>query len=162
MFLTLEDELTDLHSTEINLDWATKRIKQGLLDWVSSAIVIKKVFRFRLYKDQFSDCKDYCIRALGKKAEWIKMLIDRAEVVIELAKAGFTILPTNQSQVSQLIRCCKRVSEKMRGDLGNQLSPYFPYRQAVRPRADVRRKGTRTKTGMPCLFPISLYPYLPR
>ncbi len=26
VFLSLEDELTDLHSTEINLDWATKRI----------------------------------------------------------------------------------------------------------------------------------------
>ena len=63
------------------------------------------------------------------------------------------------------------------GDLGNQLSPYFSYRQAVRPTepigseppsgvwrnapSDVRRKGTRTKTGMPCLFPISLLPYLP-
>ncbi len=51
-----------------------------------------------------------------------------------------------------MLRAGDRVSEKMRGDLaiwglgdlGNQLSPYFPYRQ-----------------GMPCLFPISLSPYLP-
>ncbi len=110
VFLSLEDELTDLHSTEIDLDWATKRIKQGLLDWVSSAIVIKKVFRFRLWKDKFTDWKDYSTRGLGKKPEWIKMLIDRADVIIELAKAGFTILPTNQSQVGELIRCCKKLN----------------------------------------------------
>ena len=109
VFLHLEDELTDLHSTEIDLDWATKRFKQGLLDWVSSAVVIKKVFRFRLWKDKFSDWKDYCNRALGKKAESIKMLIDRAEVVFELARSGFTILPTNQSQVAELLRCCKKL-----------------------------------------------------
>ena len=109
VFLILEDELTDLHSSEIDLNWATKRFKQGLLDWVSSAIVIKKVFRFRLWKDRFSDWKDYCIIALGKKAEAIKMLIDCAEVVIELAHSGFTILPTNQSQVTELKRCCKKL-----------------------------------------------------
>ena len=109
VFNYLEDELTDLHATEIDLDWATKRIKQGFLDWVSSAIVIKKVLRFRLWKEQYSSWKEYCTKAIGKKAEMIKVMLDRADVVIELAKAGFEILPTNQSQVNQLLRCAKKL-----------------------------------------------------
>ena len=30
-------------------------------------------------------------------------------MVVELARSGFTILPTNQSQVSELLRCCKKL-----------------------------------------------------
>ena len=108
-FLNLEDELTDLHATEIDLDWATRRIKQGFLDWVSSAVVIKKVFRFRLWKEKFANWKEYCHKAIGKKAELVKVMLDRADVVIELAKAGFEILPTNQSQVDKLLSCCKKL-----------------------------------------------------
>ena len=109
VFLHLEDELEDLHWSEIDLDWATGRIKRGFIDWVSSAVVLKKVLRFRLYKDKFSDWKDYCIKVLGKEAWKVKKLIESADVVIELARAGFSILPTYQSQVEKLISCCKKL-----------------------------------------------------
>ncbi len=43
-----------------NLDFLTKKIKRGFLDYVRPGIMLHTIRRFRLYKDKFKDFKIYC------------------------------------------------------------------------------------------------------
>jgi hypothetical protein len=45
--LNFDDEVNDLHSTDIELEWATKQINHSFLDWVNGALLADKV---RLYR----------------------------------------------------------------------------------------------------------------
>jgi hypothetical protein len=98
------DAQLQYESPYIEFEWANTEIKTNLLAWVKVGLIAEKMRYLKLYRSQFAKWKDYC-RAIIQKLPWqVNQLIEAARVVLELALAGFTILPTCEAQASCLIR----------------------------------------------------------
>jgi hypothetical protein len=101
--LIYSEELDD-EGKHINFQWATREIKQHMLNWARAGLVAFKVKLYRLYSRSFKTFQDYCEKVLGKTAWQINRLIKAAQVTLELVKAGFTVLPTCEAQASKLVK----------------------------------------------------------
>lgn len=95
----------------LDYDWAHNEIVQHSMNWVRVGLVAHRMQYLKLWKGKFQSFADYCDRALGKDVWKIKDLIKAAEIVITLARAGFKILPSCQSQAMKLHQCCKKLEE---------------------------------------------------
>jgi hypothetical protein len=89
---------------QLDFEWAHSEIKLHTLNWVRVGLVAYRVRLYRLYQNQYQRFQDYCEQALGRKLWQIKELIKASSVVIELARAGFEILPNCISQAMKLYR----------------------------------------------------------
>ncbi len=101
--LIYEEELNE-ESPYISYVWATREIKEHLLNWVRVGLVADKVRYLKLWKGKFSSFADYCQKAIGKSSWQISRIIKAARVTITLARAGFDILPNCEAQASKLVK----------------------------------------------------------
>jgi hypothetical protein len=101
--LTYADEL-EYEGKNITFTWATHEITNHLLNWVRVGLVAAKVRLYRLYKGAYRNFQEFCERKLGLSTWRVGRIIKAAAVTIELAKAGFTILPKCEAQASCLSR----------------------------------------------------------
>ena len=109
-FLQTNEELDyTYHKGENVLSKAITNIKESLMDWVSAGLICQWVTRKRLWQEQYSTWQDFCLQALNKQPYQVKNLMEAAEAVKSLAQYGFTILPSNLSQVASLLRCVKKL-----------------------------------------------------
>lgn len=109
-FINTEYELLARpHWDADQLDECILEIKQSLMDWVRAGLIAKWVSRYRLWQKKFSSWRDFCLYGLGRESWKIKKLIEHSEIVVYLAKFGFSVLPANQSQVEKLLSCAKKL-----------------------------------------------------
>ena len=90
-------------------EWCLVNIKQSLMDWVSAGLIAQWTTRYRIWEQKFSSWRNFCLHGLGRDPWKIKKLIEHSQIVVELAKEGFTTLPANQSQVEKLSSCAKKL-----------------------------------------------------
>lgn len=91
------------------IDWCIANIGQSLMDWVSAGMIAKWTSRYKIWQEKFESWADFCTKGLKKEKWQVKRLIEHAEVVVDLQREGFDILPKNQSQVAQIIRIAKKL-----------------------------------------------------
>ena len=108
--LEYEEEIA-ADANYLTYDWAHNEIVQHSLNWVRVGLVAHRMQYLKLWKGKFKNFREYCENALGKKCFQIKNLIRASEVMLTLAREGFKTLPSCQSQVESLIRCCKKLDE---------------------------------------------------
>ncbi len=109
-FLETDENLNyTYHKGKDELTKAITNIKESLMDWVSAGLICQWVTRKRLWQEQYSTWQDFCLQALNKQPYQVKNLMEAAEAVKSLAQYGFTILPSNLSQVASLLRCVKKL-----------------------------------------------------
>ena len=101
--LVYEQELAD-ECPYITFEWATREIKNHLLNWVRVGLVAEKVRYYKLWQGKFSSWQEYCKQALGKAAWQINNTIKAAQATMYLARAGFEILPTCEAQATKLLK----------------------------------------------------------
>jgi hypothetical protein len=88
----------------IGINEAIYAINRDSLSWVKIGSIAYTVKRFRRYIGRFKSFKDFCENGLKRTHFYINRLIKAAKTVIELAKMGFTQLPTNESQARPLTK----------------------------------------------------------
>ena len=106
---TNEDLDYTYHKGKNVLSKAITNIKESLMDWVSAGLICQWITRKRLWQEQYSTWQDFCLQALNKQPYQVKKLMEAAEAVKSLAQYGFTILPSNLSQVASLLQCVKKL-----------------------------------------------------
>jgi hypothetical protein len=88
-----------------NLDFLTKEIKRGFLDYVWQGIMLHTIRRFRLYKDKFKDFKIYCEQGLGRQHFYCKQIIKAADICLRLIiKSGFKIWRCTRGSMLSIAR----------------------------------------------------------
>lgn len=102
--LEYQDNLLYTANCEINSNWSSQEISTNLLGWVKAGLLMTRVCRCRLYKDKFKSWQNYCEQAIGKSQWQAKRIMQSAQVVVQLAMAGFNILPNCVSQANTLVR----------------------------------------------------------
>ena len=108
-FLETAENLNYEYPNQGILETMVSDFKRSFIDWVSSGLIAKWITRKRVWQQQYKSWRDFCIEGLGKMPGTVKRLINNAEVVQQLAEYGFSILPTNQSQVEKLVACTKKL-----------------------------------------------------
>jgi hypothetical protein len=88
---------------QLDPDYAVTQIQNGYLGYVLAGLTLKKVFRFRLWSKWYKSVSEFCQKILGKPVWYCKKTIQAAEVVLDLAAAGFKKLPLCQSQAEELL-----------------------------------------------------------
>lgn len=101
--LDFESEILD-EGKFANVDFLTKEIKRGFLDYVRQGIMLHTIRRFRLYKEKFKDFKTYCEKGLGRQHFYCKQIIKAADICLRLIKSGFNILPNCVAQAIPLLK----------------------------------------------------------
>ena len=101
--LDFESEIQD-EGKFANVDFLTKEIKRGFLDYVRQGIMLHTIRRFRLYKEKFKDFKTYCEKGLGRQHFYCKQIIKAADICLRLIKSGFNILPNCVAQAIPLLK----------------------------------------------------------
>ena len=101
--LDFESEIQD-EGKFADVDFLTKKIKRGFLDYVRQGIMLHTIRRFRLYKDKFKDFKTYCEQGLGRQHFYCKQIIKAADICLRLIKSGFNILPNCVAQAIPLLK----------------------------------------------------------
>ena len=99
--LDFESEIQD-EGKFADVNFLTKEIKRGFLDYVRQGIMLHTIRRFRLYKDKFKDFKTYCEQGLGRQHFYCKQIIKAADICLRLIKAGFQTLPNCVAQATTL------------------------------------------------------------
>ena len=97
----------DLERMDHTLDhwFALKLIAKGSRAWAIVGLVLKRVFRYRLWEKMgHSSLKNFCKQVLGRSIGYCKQTIRAAEVALELAAGGFALIPSCQSQAIALAR----------------------------------------------------------
>lgn len=85
----------------------TQRIKRSFLDYVRQGVMLYAVRRYRLYKRQYKDFKEYCQKALGRSHFYCQKIIQAAQICLELIKSKFKVLPTSVAQALPLLKFAK-------------------------------------------------------
>lgn len=101
--LDFESEIQD-EGKFADVDFLTKEIKRGFLDYVRQGIMLHTIRRFRLYKEKFKDFKTYCEKGLGRQHFYCKQIIKAADICLRLIKSGFEILPNCVAQAIPLLK----------------------------------------------------------
>jgi len=101
--LDFESEIQD-EGKFADVDFLTKEIKRGFLDYVRQGIMLHTIRRFRLYKDKFKDFKTYCEKGLGRQHFYCKQIIKAADICLRLIKFGFKVLPNCVAQAIPLVK----------------------------------------------------------
>jgi hypothetical protein len=101
--LTYSEEL-DYEGHNITWEWAINEIKNHMSGWVRVGLVAAKVRLYRLYKGVYATFQEFCQKRLKLPFWKINNLIKAAQVVMDLAQAGYEVLPTCEAQARPLVR----------------------------------------------------------
>jgi hypothetical protein len=72
--------------------------------YIIGGLTLQKIFRYKLWEALgFESVKDFCWRTLGRSVHYCKKTIKAAQVALALVQAGFSSLPTCQSQAEEMI-----------------------------------------------------------
>jgi len=105
--LNYAEDLDHEGGKHLTFDWADTEIRKGRLGFVRAGLVAQKVKYYKLYQksqQKLKDFRDYCESYLGKALWQINRLIEAARVTLELARAGFSILPQCEAQARPLAK----------------------------------------------------------
>lgn len=83
---------------DFDLQTVVTEIKSQILSFVRTGLLAYKVKISKLYRRVHKNFKTFCEKTLGISHWQINRKIEAARVVIELAQAGFTVLPTCEAQ----------------------------------------------------------------
>lgn len=89
---------------DFDLKTIVTEIKGQILSFVRTGLLAYKVKFHKLYRRVHKNFKTFCEKALGISHWQINRKIEAARVVIELAQAGFSILPTCEAQARPLTK----------------------------------------------------------
>jgi hypothetical protein len=87
---------------DYDLDESVFEIKCFQTAFVKLGLLAYKIKKYRCWSKRYSSFQDFCEKALGVKHWTINRTIEAARVMLELAQAGFTILPTCKTQCEPL------------------------------------------------------------
>ena len=96
--------LEECISGDLDLQTVVTEIKDQILSFVYTGLLAYKVKIFKLYRRVHKNFKTFCEKALGTSHWQVNRKIEAARVVIELAQAGFSILPTCEAQARPLTK----------------------------------------------------------
>lgn len=99
-----ESVVNSLPSNDITLVTLEHQIKGDSLGYVRQGLALKFIKENYLYRRKYSKFSDYCRSVFKKSAGYCNQLIKSALVVVDLIKAGFKILPSNESQARPLTK----------------------------------------------------------
>lgn len=104
----IEDIDTE-NPNHLTLEWIVNEIKNHSLSYVRIGYIAAKVKLCKLWDRakkgvRFRSFQEWCEIALGRSHWQINRLIEAAQVVINLARAGFTFLPQNEAQARHLVK----------------------------------------------------------
>jgi hypothetical protein len=102
--LLVYSEELDYEGHCITWEWAINEIKNHMTGWVRVGLVASKVRLYRLYSGVHQSFQEFCEKRLGLKFWKVNNLIKAAQVVMELAQAGYDVLPTCEAQARPLIK----------------------------------------------------------
>jgi hypothetical protein len=97
-------QFIDSQGKHLDYQQAVLNIKESMLRWVNVGLVAFQVKAKRLYQKFYLTFKEFCENELGVTHWRINNYIKAARVVIELAQAGFKILPTCEAQCQPLVK----------------------------------------------------------
>jgi predicted DNA binding CopG/RHH family protein len=89
---------------DFDLKTVITEIKSQILSFVRTGLLAYKVKFHKLYRRVHKNFKTFCEKALGISHWQINRKIEAARVVMELAQAGFSILPTCEAQARPLTK----------------------------------------------------------
>lgn len=89
---------------DFDLKTIVTEIKSQILSFVRTGLLAYKVKFYKLYRRVHKNFKTFCEKALGISHWQINRKIEAARVVVELAQAGFSILPTCEAQARPLTK----------------------------------------------------------
>jgi len=127
------------------LEQITNSIKYSRISYIKLGIQLYQVKYYRLYKSHYHSFKTYCERAVYYPVWRANQVIASAGVAIKLIKAGFNIIPQNETQARLLI---KLNEEELITKWQEVLDTYPPYKitanriEAIVFGIDKRKKGT--------------------
>lgn len=87
---------------DFDLKTVITEIKSQVLSFVRTGLLAYKVKVFKLYRNVHKNFRVFCEKALGVSHWQINRTIEAARVVLELAQAGFSVLPTCEAQARPL------------------------------------------------------------
>ncbi len=91
-------------SGDFDLAECIGELKREQMSFVRIGLLAYKIKVYRIYKKAYSSFQDFCERALEVSHWQINRTIEAARVVLELAVAGFEILPKCESQCRPLYK----------------------------------------------------------
>lgn len=127
------------------LEQITNSIKYNRISYIKLGIQLYQVKYYRLYKSQYHSFKSYCEKAVYYPVWRANQVIASAGVAIKLIKAGFNIIPQNETQARLLIRL---KDEELITKWQEVLDTYPPYKitanriKAIVFGTEKRKKGT--------------------
>lgn len=86
------------------LEQITNSIKYNRISYIKLGIQLYQVKYYRLYKNKYKSFKDYCEKAVYYPVWRANQVIESANIAIQLIKAGFNIIPQNETQARLLIK----------------------------------------------------------
>ena len=89
---------------DFDLQTVVTEIKGQILSFVHTGLLAYKVKILKLYRKAHKSFKTFCEKALGTSHWQVNRKIEAARVVIELARAGFSVLPTCEAQARPLTK----------------------------------------------------------
>lgn len=99
--------LGDRISGDFDLTQVIFELKDNTYSFVRTGLLAYKVQVYKTYKKVYSSFQEFCEKALGVSHWRIKRAIEAARVWLELARAGFSILPKCESQCRPLWKLFK-------------------------------------------------------
>lgn len=89
---------------DFDLKTLVTEIKDQIFSFVRTGLLAYKVKILKLYRKGHKSFKTFCEKALGVSHWQINRKIEAARVVMELAQAGFSVLPTCEAQARPLTK----------------------------------------------------------
>ncbi len=127
------------------LEQITNSIKYNRISYIKLGVQLYQVKYYRLYRQKYSSFKSYCEKGVYYPVWRANQVIASAGVAIKLIKAGFNIIPQNETQARLLIRLNE---EELIEKWQEILDIYPPYKitanriEAIIFGIDKRKKGT--------------------
>lgn len=123
----------------------TNSIKYNRISYIKLGVQLYQVKYYRLYRNYYKSFKSYCEKAIYYPIWRANQVIASAGVAIKLIKAGFNLIPQNETQARLLIRLKE---EELIRKWQEVLDTYPPHKitanriEAIVFGTEKRRKGT--------------------
>ncbi len=93
---------------DFNLDFLVFQVLDYRLGFVKVGLIAAKVKFLALYKDVSTSFHRFCQEYFHRGADYLNLLIEAADTVMELIAHGFQLLPQNEAQARALRKAAKK------------------------------------------------------